>query len=100
MANVQIITMFPLTPMEVSWEEHNENGELVSRSNAILFLDFNRERVFDQNGRLESTALEERILEVVREEKSEPHNFLSEEEIAAVINAQQKESQHARTLKL
>ena len=85
--------------MDVIWEERDENGELISRSNAILFLDFSRERVFDQNGRLESTELEERILEVVREEKSEPYKFLSEEEVAAVIHAQQKEDNHARTPK-
>ena len=94
MADLQIISMFPFQPMEIVYEREDDG---VSRqSNAIVFLDFGRELVYDKNGSLMENNLSQAILNIVREQKARPvRHFVQEEEVTAIIN-KQREIQNAR----
>jgi hypothetical protein len=97
MAELEILSMYVLTPMLVEYNELNAEGQ-PERHEKILMIDPVDDRVFWPTGELVKGPLYAAIMEIVRKQKN-PVKFLTEEQITELIKKKSEEETHARKIK-
>lgn len=97
MAELEILSMYVLTPMLVEYNELNADGQ-PERHEEILMIDPVDDRVFWPTGELVKGTLYAAIMEIVQKQKN-PVKFLTEEQVAELIKKKSVEEAHARKVK-
>jgi len=83
MAELEILSMFVLTPMRVEYRELNDGGKM-ERREAVVMVDAADERVFWPAGGQVANPLHDEIMKIVLPRKT-PVKFFSEAEVAELI---------------
>jgi hypothetical protein len=94
MAELEILSMYVLTPMLVEYNELNAEGQ-PERQEEILMIDPVDDRIFRSTGEPVNGLLYTAIMEIVSKQKN-PVKFLTEDQVAELIKQKTEEGSHAR----
>jgi len=94
MAELEILSMYVLTPMLVEYNEFNNEGQ-PEHHKEILMIDPVDDRIFWSTGKPVNGPLYDTIIEIVRKQKN-PVKFLTEDQVAELIKQKTEEIKHAR----
>lgn len=94
MAELEILSMYVLTPMLVEYT----SPDTQSRQEQIFLIDPVADRIFWTTGEPVNGPLYEAIMTIVRKQKN-PVTFLTEEQVAEMLRKQSEEAAHARKVK-
>jgi len=98
MAELEILSMYVLTPMLVEYNDLNAEGH-TELHKAILLVDPVDDRVFWPTGEPVHGPLTNAILKIVNKQKT-PVQFLTEDQVAEIIKKKTvEEGDHARKTK-
>lgn len=94
MTELEILSMYVLTPMLVEYNMSTAEGQL-ERHEEIFLIDPVDDRIFETTGEPVRGPLYDAIMEIVRKQKN-PVKFLTEDQVAELIKQKTEEGNRAR----